>query len=236
MKLKGVDLTEYNYLLYYCKPFRVKIGDGKINTEEQIVFECSGDCGDAITTEQLPLGNYQIEIGLFNYDGESICNNQRDFALTSDFSCEEINLTVRSNTNELVISTPSPPNPIIKIFDPNWQLIYDCTGTCENEIVVPIESDGIYHSDIQFYDEHWKFICEEKQDIEVIRNSSPCDTSICAGNVILRTQAEVDSFCGCEVIEGSLNISGSESDITNLNNLIGIKKNRRLNFYYSKRP
>lgn len=28
--VSGVDLEEYTYLLYYCKPFRVKVGDGKI--------------------------------------------------------------------------------------------------------------------------------------------------------------------------------------------------------------
>ena len=27
----GIDITTYDYLLYYCKPFVVKVGDGKIN-------------------------------------------------------------------------------------------------------------------------------------------------------------------------------------------------------------
>ncbi len=27
----GVDINKYNYLLYYCKPFNVKVGDGKID-------------------------------------------------------------------------------------------------------------------------------------------------------------------------------------------------------------
>lgn len=29
--IKNVDIEEYGYLLYFCKPFRVKVGDGKIN-------------------------------------------------------------------------------------------------------------------------------------------------------------------------------------------------------------
>jgi len=28
--ISGVELNEYNYLLYFCKPFSVKVGDGKI--------------------------------------------------------------------------------------------------------------------------------------------------------------------------------------------------------------
>ena len=29
-RVEGVDLNDYDYLLYYCKPFSVKVGDGKI--------------------------------------------------------------------------------------------------------------------------------------------------------------------------------------------------------------
>jgi len=29
-ELENVGLTDYDYLLYFCKPFRVKVGDGKI--------------------------------------------------------------------------------------------------------------------------------------------------------------------------------------------------------------
>ena len=29
--IENVDIEEYGYLLYFCKPFRVKVGDGKIN-------------------------------------------------------------------------------------------------------------------------------------------------------------------------------------------------------------
>ena len=27
----GADIFEYDYLLYYCKPFNVKVGDGEIS-------------------------------------------------------------------------------------------------------------------------------------------------------------------------------------------------------------
>jgi len=29
-EILGVGLTDYDYVLYFCKPFRVKVGDGKI--------------------------------------------------------------------------------------------------------------------------------------------------------------------------------------------------------------
>jgi len=30
-KIEGVGLNDYDYVLYFCKPFNVKVGDGKIN-------------------------------------------------------------------------------------------------------------------------------------------------------------------------------------------------------------
>lgn len=30
-EIAGIGLTDYDYVLYFCKPFRVKVGDGKIN-------------------------------------------------------------------------------------------------------------------------------------------------------------------------------------------------------------
>lgn len=30
-EIEGVDIGEYDFLLYFCKPFRVKVGDGSIN-------------------------------------------------------------------------------------------------------------------------------------------------------------------------------------------------------------
>jgi len=30
-EIAGINLTDYDYVLYFCKPFRVKVGDGEIN-------------------------------------------------------------------------------------------------------------------------------------------------------------------------------------------------------------
>ena len=155
----------------------------------------------------------------------NIATARQIITIIKDNLCE--NITIATNENEITLSNISAPNAIVKVFDPNWQRIYDCTATCENEIIVPVVGDGIYHTDIQFYDENWQFICVDKQDVEVIGSGEPCDTSVCAGDVILRTQAEVDAFCGCEVIEGNLSIapiSSPKTDITSISNLKGLKR------------
>lgn len=91
---------------------------------------------------------------------------------------------------------------------------------------------GTYFTDIQFYDENWQFICEDRREVEVTGDGGPCDTTVCQGDVWLRTQAEVDAFCGCEVIEGFLRIgeesivTTTESDISDLSNLSSIRRVR----------
>ncbi|MEZ4955021.1 MAG: CARDB domain-containing protein [Saprospiraceae bacterium] len=67
--------------------------------------------------------------------------------------------------------------------------------------------------------------CNSKQEI-----IDACGISVCSGDVILESQAEVDAFQGCEIIEGSLQIrspfgtNGASSDITDLSNLLSLTK------------
>lgn len=140
------------------------------------------------------------------------------------------NIQIQSTNSQISISNIIAPNPIVKVFDPNWQLIFECSGDCPEMQSFPNLTAGeIYHTDIQFYDESWQFICEDKQDIEIIEGTEPCDTSICQGDVFLRTQAEMDAFCGCEVIEGDLYIGETgagnfpDVDIDNLGQLNSLK-------------
>ncbi len=139
--------------------------------------------------------------------------------------CEAIEITTTNGA--ISFKNIDAPNSIVKVFDANYQIIFDCTATCESELVVPVVGAGIYHTDVQFYDENWNFICEDRQDIEVVVDGEPCDTLICQGDVNLHTQAEMDAFCGCTVIEGNLTIGGpnlTESDINDLSNLKNLKK------------
>ena len=133
------------------------------------------------------------------------------------------NIAISTTNDAITLSNIDAPNAIVKVFDATYQIIYECTATCESELIVPIMGTGIYHTDVQFYDAQWAFICENRQDIEVIDGGKPCDVSICQGDVTLSTQAEVDAFCGCEVIEGNLTI-GKDSinfltDITTIETL-----------------
>ena len=150
--------------------------------ETTVTFTISDECGNAITN----FWNYTI---IDRKVENPLCDN----------------LQIESSNNQLSLSNIIAPNSIVKVFDPNYQIISTCSGDCPETVSVPnLIAGETYYTDIQLYDENWDFICEDKQAIEIIGDSEPCDTSICQGDVVLQTQAEVDAFCGCEVIEGSL--------------------------------
>ncbi|MEM6319819.1 MAG: T9SS type A sorting domain-containing protein [Bacteroidota bacterium] len=192
----------------------------------QLIYNCSGDCPDTILVSNLtPNKMYHTDVQFYTENWKFICADRRDILIENIANpindCE--NIQIQNQDEEIIISGLTAQNNIVKIFDPSWQIIYECTSKCADTIVVPILKTGIYRSDIQLYNEGWRFICEDKREIDSTIDNNRCDT-ICQGNITLRTQAEVDAFCGCETIQGSLYIGGNNSDITNLHNLLGLKQ------------
>lgn len=143
--------------------------------------------------------------------------------------CDSIKIQITDN--QIVISNLIAPNNIIKIFDKDYGLAFECVGDCGQSVTIPNLNEGeVYFADIQAYEENWSFICERKEEIMINGESEPCDPTVCQGDVTLNTQAEVDAFCSCEVIEGDLLIgyipegSGAISDISNIQNLEKLKQ------------
>lgn len=77
-----------------------------------------------------------------------------------------------------------------------------------------------------------EFCFDQTSILEYCKNTinTPCDTSICNGDVELPTQASIDSFCGCEVIEGDLYIGSKESNLlSNIHSIQNLKGLKRVN-------
>ena len=175
------------------------------------------------------LTNGQI-LGTINItDNPEFCNSVAAIlAKCNDIppvSCDNINIT--TGNNDLIIESITAPNSIVKIFDHDWQIAFECNGDCEATISLSdLTAGDIYHTDTQLYEENWQAICSDRQDIKIL-GGIPCDDSVCQGDVLLTTQAEVDAFCGCETIEGRLLIGllipNGVSDITSIANLHQLK-------------
>ncbi|GEM_PF-4952811 len=110
------------------------------------------------------------------------------FLRTED--CGGINPTPDCNNIE-VIATPSAerqgtvqisglnaPIEIVKIYTEGWQLVYECSADCPDQIIYNAEV-GKYIVQVQMYDADWKWICQtENIEVEVEFNSD------CAANLL----------------------------------------------------
>ncbi|MEZ4955022.1 MAG: hypothetical protein R2825_15760, partial [Saprospiraceae bacterium] len=91
----------------------------------------------------------------------------------------------------------------------------DCCG------IQPLLSGGNIGGPINIYLN--PFACNNEQNI-----LDNCTATVCTGDVILESQAEVDAFSGCEIIDGNLyihspnGVTGASSDITDLSPLLGL--------------
>ena len=195
------------------------------NASYNLVYQCNGNCPDEIEIEDLSKGDYYIDIQSYTQNWRFICDLQKSLTIDGDVvpSCEAIKIAV--NEDELSISGLNASNKIIKIFDVFYNVIDICFSNCPKTKTIPNLLAGIYYIDIQLYTADWQFICGVQEDVTIDLEEEPCDNSACLGNISLTTQAEVDEFCGCAVIEGNLKIGNHlTQNITSLSNLQSVEQ------------
>ncbi|MEM1123041.1 MAG: T9SS type A sorting domain-containing protein, partial [Bacteroidota bacterium] len=81
-------------------------------------------------------------------------------------SCEQV--VIDRQTSQLTISGIGVPNPIVKLFDKDYQLIFECVGECDETLTFDVlNPTEIYYLDIQFYDRNWESLCNFTETVEV---------------------------------------------------------------------
>ncbi len=159
-------------------------------------------------------------------DNGTLCNSTRDIfencGGTTPMDCDDIRIS--SNDNNLLINGINAPIAIVKVYDEAFQLVYDCSNDCDSVITISgLSTCENYTIDVQLFDKNYALICDRK--FSQVVAGSPANNLVCNRTVILRSQADVDAFCGCQKIEGSLYIGFQEdNDITDISNLAGIEE------------
>ncbi|MBI1224296.1 MAG: hypothetical protein GC192_03580 [Bacteroidetes bacterium] len=95
---------------------------------------------------------------------------------TPPVGCAAINIL--PGTNQLAISDFSAPHVLIKVFNPNWTLAYQCLDDCTNPLIINNLNAGIYHLQIKLIDNGWGEICYLEQDVNVNSVGSSNGTAI----------------------------------------------------------
>ena len=82
------------------------------------------------------------------------------------------NVQFDGSNNQLVISNLTAPIEIIRVRNSQWQEIFSCVANCDNPIVLPNLSEGIYRIQIQMYTENWSQICYRETETRVFAPSA----------------------------------------------------------------
>ncbi len=76
--------------------------------------------------------------------------------------CDDITWTTTANS--VTISGVNAGNYIVKLFDADYNTIYNCTN-CEIPVTIGNLENEIHHLDIQLYTETWQAICTLQEDV-----------------------------------------------------------------------
>jgi len=96
----------------------------------------------------------------FNYN-PFVCNSTANVlatCLTNTPTCADI--MINATTDKISISGLTASNEIIKVFDENYNILFNCFGNCEAEIKLLDLPTGIYRIYVNFYNQNWIPICE----------------------------------------------------------------------------
>lgn len=184
------------------------------------------DCCALVNLFDDDLNNGQNRGALNLRDNGDLCNSTLDILEncggTAPMNCDDI--SINSSNNNLVIIGINAPIAIVKVYDEAFQLVYECSNDCHSEITISdLRTCENYTIDVQLFDEDYALICDRK--FSQVVTGTPADNLVCKRDVILRSQADVDAFCGCQKIEGSLYIGFQEAnDITDISNLTVIEE------------
>lgn len=106
-------------------------------------------------------------------------------------SCEEVilpcddQINIVTENNQLIISGITAPNAIVKVYDPNYNLIFECNANCEETILLENLTAGeFYHTDVQLFDEDFEAICRDESDILIASDGSLCPPQVCQGTIV----------------------------------------------------
>ncbi len=83
-------------------------------------------------------------------------------------SCSDIQ--VNANGGSISITGLTAANVILKVFDKNYGVLFNCFGDCDNFVQLNDLSNGIYRVSINFYNPNWIPICETIVTVELNEN------------------------------------------------------------------
>jgi coxsackievirus/adenovirus receptor len=92
------------------------------------------------------------------------------FAFAND--CQ--NVEIQGTNSTIEITGLTAPIEIIKVYNADWDRIFECSNNCKDSISIDKLPAGNYHIDIQFYDSNWQRICSELVNVTIGEKDCAC--------------------------------------------------------------
>jgi len=83
------------------------------------------------------------------------------------FATECNNLEVSSTNTTIQVNNITAPKAIIKVFDANWERVFECNDNCGREVEINNLNAGDYHVQAQLFDVDWNNLCDTIIDISI---------------------------------------------------------------------
>jgi len=136
------------------------------------VFNCFTDCLATVEAAIPDTGTYIIDIQLYTEEWVLVCQQRNTLFITDSGMSENNgngenggNTTDNNNGNaqaceaveimatsaQIRVTNLTAPNSIVKIFSENFDLIFECVGTCGTEVVATDLIDGNYQVNVDFH-------------------------------------------------------------------------------------
>ncbi len=199
-----------------------------------IIEECSNDCSESISFNDLAIGNYFVDVQLYSADWVFICETQEAINVTttagtddengnnegtddntddetdnnqSDDPCENVNIS--HTTTAITLTNFSTTNKIINIFDANYNQVFNCFTDCLATVEAAIPDTGTYIIDIQLYTNEWILVCQQRNTLAVTNSGGSGNEENEENN-----NDNNDNSQDCETVE--IIATGSQIKVSNL--------------------
>ena len=83
------------------------------------------------------------------------------------FATECDNLEVTTTNTAIQVQNITAPKAILKIFDANWERVFECNDNCSNEVEVSNLNTGDYYVQAQLFDADWNGLCDTIIDVRL---------------------------------------------------------------------
>ena len=114
---------------------------------------------------------------LFGLDSDEVIATKNAFQAVglgteNNPKCALVNISTPAQS--IVIDNLKTPIEILKIYDDNFNLVFECNANCEDRQVIDNLNSGQFHINLRLMTENYETICEINETVEVGNNDLLC--------------------------------------------------------------